>query len=320
MPTSDTSTNNPQFPLYIVSKGRWQSRKTSIALEAMNTPYYIVVEEQEYKDYASVIDPKKILVLDKQYQRDYETLDTLGDSKSKGPGPARNFVWDHSMSNGFDWHWVMDDNIRRFFRLNNNLNVPVGNGTIFRCMEDFVLRYKNVAMAGPNYFMFIPRKNKLPPFVINTRIYSCNLIRNDINFRWRGRYNEDTILSLDMLKAGWCTIQFNAFAQDKIVTQALKGGNTEEFYAREGTLPKSRMLVDVHPDVSKLVWKFGRYHHHVVYDKFKHIKPIKRDGLDIPKGANNYGMKLVQLKEKPKKSRKCKKVRKNENCRSKTTA
>lgn len=196
---------NPNFPVYIVSKGRHESRFTVKSLERMAVPYFIVVEEQERDLYASVIDEKKILILDKEYQRKYECCDELGHTKSKGPGPARNFAWDHSISIGAKWHWVMDDNIRRFYRLNRNTKIQVGDGTIFRCMEDFSLRYENVGMAGPNYYFFVPRKYKRAPFLLNTRIYSCNLIRNDVPFRWRGRYNEDTDLSLQMLKAGWCT-------------------------------------------------------------------------------------------------------------------
>jgi hypothetical protein len=88
-------------------------------------------------------------------------------------------------------------------------------------MEEFVLRYKNIAMAGPQYWMFAPSRAKLPPFVVGTRIYSCNLIRNDVPFRWRGRYNEDTDLSLRVLKDGLCTIQFNAFLCGKITTQRI---------------------------------------------------------------------------------------------------
>jgi hypothetical protein len=50
---------NPCYPIYIISKGRWESRLTSKALEKMQVPYHIVVEPQEYDNYASVIDPKK---------------------------------------------------------------------------------------------------------------------------------------------------------------------------------------------------------------------------------------------------------------------
>lgn len=286
--------HNPRFPLYIVSKGRADSRLTSRALELMNTPYFVVVEEQEYKTYAAVIDPKKLVVLDKAYQRDYDTFDELGDTKSKGPGPARNFAWAHAMAHGHAWHWVMDDNIREFYRLNQNRKIRVCDGTMFRVMEDFCLRYKNVSMAGPNYMMFAPRKQKMPPFVLNTRIYSCNLIRNDVKYRWRGRYNEDTDISLRMLKDGWVTVQFNAFLQHKMRTQNLKGGNTDEFYAKEGTLAKSKMQVAMHPDVSRIMWRFGRVHHYVNYKPFQANKLVRKDDVAIAAGVNDYGMKIVK--------------------------
>lgn len=285
----------PNYPLYIVSKGRWESRLTSKALEAMHVPYHIVIERKEYEQYAAVIDPAKILILDPAYQRDYETCDDLGDSKSRGPGPARNFVWDHAIASGAAWHWVMDDNIQMFARLHRNLKARVNDGAAFRCMEAFVERYQNIAMAGPDYWMFAKQRDALPPFVLNTRIYSCNLIRNDVPFRWRGRYNEDTILSLDMLKVGWCTVQFYAFLQLKTPTQQIGGGNTAEFYAKEGTLPKSEMLVRVHPDVSRLVWKFNRWHHHVDYRRFKANRLRRRTDITIPTGVNEYGMKLVRV-------------------------
>jgi hypothetical protein len=290
---------NPRFPIYIVSKGRWKSRLTSRSLELIGVPYSIVVEEQEFSEYAAVIDKAKILVLDKQYQRDYKTCDDLGDTKSLGAGPARNFVWDHSSANGHEWHWVMDDNIGAatggFYRFNKNLKVPVSDGTIFRCMEDFVLRYMNVAMAGPNYFMFASRKTKASPFILNTRIYSCNLIKNSCKFRWRGRYNEDTDLSLRILKAGLCTVLFNAFLQWKLTTQTMRGGNTDEFYLKEGTLAKSQMLVRLHPDVAKLAWRWGRPHHYVDYSGFKKNRLIRRPGIEVPYETDDYGMQLVMV-------------------------
>ena len=283
---------NPRSPLYIVSKGRADSRYTSKALELMNVPYYIVVEEQEYVDYAAVIDPSKILILDPEYKRQYDCFDEHGLTKSTGPGPARNFAWDHSIQNGHDWHWVMDDNIREFLRLTNNLKIRMLDGTPFVAMEDFCLRYSNVGMAGPNYRSFASQNSVIPPFVVNTRIYSCNLIRNDVPYRWRGRYNEDTDLSLRMLKDNWATVQFNAFLQDKLRTQVLGGGNTAEFYANEGTFAKSKMQVEMHPDVSKLTFKFGRVHHEVDYRPFKSIPLRFVDDYTQVRGINNYGLTL----------------------------
>jgi len=303
-----------RFPLYIPSKGRHEYMMTSKHLTAMGLSHFVIVEPNECEAYIRAIDKMglkaKVLELDLSYKEKYELCDDYGLTKSTGPGPARNFAWDHSIKNGFSYHWVMDDNINEFYRLNKNKRIRVRSPGFWQAMEDFVLRYKNIGMAGPNYRMFAPSRQKMPPFTTNTRIYSCNFIRNDCGFRWRGRYNEDTILSLDMLKAGWCTVQFNAFLQEKKGTQLLKGGNTDEFYHKEGAVPsgeryadtgtlaKSQMQVKVHPDVSKIVYKFGRIHHHVDYSGFKNRKLIKKTNNEVFNCTNNYGMELKQYADK----------------------
>lgn len=266
---------DPLFPLYIVSKGRWDTRHTARALEQMGLHYYMIVEEQELERYAEHIPRDQLLVLPAYYKQEYELCDDLGLTKSTGPGPARNYAWDHSWQTGYTHHWVMDDNIFSFRRYHDNARIKCGDGLFFRCQEEFVLRYTNVAMAGPNYTFFVPRKDQRPPFVTNTRIYSCNLIQNNIPFRWRGRYNEDTILSLDILKSGLATVQFNAFLQEKAATQTIKGGNHADFYSVEGTKPKSYMLWQEHPDVTELVDRWDRAHHHVNYLPFKSTPLIK---------------------------------------------
>lgn len=285
--------HNPRWPVYIVSKGRADSRLTSRSLERMQVPYFMAIEPQDYDAYAAVIDPKKILVL---------PFSNHGD----GPGRARNWVWNHSISLGAERHWVLDDNIADFYRLQNNLRARVETGAIFRASEDFVDRYENVMIAGFAYRSFVAPNTPYPPFITNTRIYSVLLIDNQCPFKWRGRYNEDTDICLRVLKAGFCTVQFYAFLQGKAATQTLPGGNTEEFYHKEGgldkakwregrmnaegTLKKSQMLVDMHPDVSRLVWRYDRWHHHVDYSPFKDIPLKLKSGVMIPTEPDNYGM------------------------------
>jgi hypothetical protein len=53
------------------------------------------------------------------------------------------------------------------------------------------------------------------------------------------------------------------------------------------------MLVKMHPDVTKLVERWGRWHHEVDYSPFKNIPLIKKDGFVIPNQINEYGMRLV---------------------------
>ncbi len=288
---------SPEYPIYIVSKGRWETRLTAKALEKINVPYFIIVDESEYEEYAKVIGEMKILIQPRKYKEEYDMF-WKDDSKITGPGAARNFAWDHSIEQGYKWHWVMDDNIEGFQRFNHNKKLHVNTGTIFKIMEDFVGRYENIAIAGPNYDYFVPASHTRRVFVANTRIYSCLLIRNDIPYRWRGRYNEDTDLCLRALKDGWCTIQFNAFLQLKVPTQIIPGGNTEQFYSKEGTYNKSKMLYDMHPDVTRIGWKYGRCHHYVDYRPFKNNKLKRKAGIEIPMGNNEYGMKLVNNNNK----------------------
>lgn len=284
---------NPKYPIYIISKGRWESRLTSKALEKMNVPYRIVIEPQEFENYAAVIDPQKILVL---------PFSNLG----QGSIPARNWVWEHSMSEGYARHWILDDNIRRFTRYLKNKRIQSLDGTMFRAAEDFIDRYENIALGGFQYVFHCVTSLECKiknPFLFNTRIYSCILIKNDIPYRWRGRYNEDTDLSLRVLKDGWCTILFYAFLADKVATMTMKGGNTDELYkgteqgdlSKDGRYLMAKSLRDQHPDVVKIGRRWGRWQHVVDYRPFKKNKLIRKKGVIVPAGVNNYGMKLVVL-------------------------
>lgn len=124
----------------------------------------------------------------------------------------------------------------------------------------------------------------------------------------KGRHEFNiTSTALSEMGAGWCTIQFNAFLQGKMRTQSVKGGNTDELYkgatdernkdgyAIGGTDAKSAMLARIHPDVSRVVWKYGRVHHSVNYKAFSgNILHRKADA--IPTGTNEYGMALKRRK------------------------
>jgi hypothetical protein len=123
-------------------------------------------------------------------------------------------------------------------------------------------------------------------------------------FRWWGRYNEDTILSLDMLSHGWCTILFGALLQNKLQTQLVPGGNTAELYqaadkpkdgqcyARTGTVAKSMMLANLYPSIARVTWCYGRWHHYVDYSGFKQQLRLQ-PGVTPQDGINEYGLKLV---------------------------
>lgn len=283
---------NPRYPVFVPTKGRWESRLTIKSLEAINVPYKAVVEAQEYDQYAAVVNSKNLLILP---------------HRDKGLVVTRNWIWDYAQGLGVKKFWTIDDNVNGFYRLNNNLKVPVGCGNIFYCIEDFAERYENVPICGMNYFMFASRKTVMPPFVLNTRIYSNMLIETNARnlqgklYRNEGFYNDDTDLCLRVLKDGFCTILFNAFLILKMTTMTVKGGMTGHYVKGQGgegleddgRYRMAKELMEKHPDVTTITRKWGRWQHQVYYKGFKKNKLIKKPGLQITNKVDNYGMKLV---------------------------
>jgi hypothetical protein len=272
-----------RYPVYIISKGRWDSRHTVKSLDMMGVKYSVVVEDKEYESYANVIPSEYLLRVD--------NFSELG----SGSIPVRNWVWDRARQMGAKRYWLLDDNIRGFERLNRNKRGKVKSGAMFTASEDFVDRFDNVAIAGFEYRQFGGgARRKKPPFKFNHRVYSCSLIETDLPYRWRGRYNEDTDLCLRMLKDGRATIVFNCFLQNKIATMSLKGGNTDTIYATgDNRREFSESLYKQHPDVVEVVWRYGRWHHDVDYRKFKFNDPKlnKEFRSRLGEGTiNNYGM------------------------------
>ena len=96
---------NPRYPVYIPTKGRWESRLTITALERIGVPYKAVVEPQEYDNYAAVVNPKNIIVLP---------------HRDQGLVVTRNWIWDHALASGTPRFWTIDDNVIDFWRWNKN--------------------------------------------------------------------------------------------------------------------------------------------------------------------------------------------------------
>ena len=79
MPTSvGLMKMNPKYPVYIVSKNRWDTGLTYKALDYMRVSYKIVVERDQFDNYANVVGEDKLLILPEEYirasDRDWETI------------------------------------------------------------------------------------------------------------------------------------------------------------------------------------------------------------------------------------------------------
>ena len=130
--------------------------------------------------------------------------------------------------------------------------------------------------------------------------HNCLLVKNDLPNRWRGRYNEDTDLCLQVLSDGWCTVLFNAFLVLKMRTMTMKGGNSAELYQGDGRLKMARSLERAWPGVVETKRRFQRPQH-VVKDAWKAFDtPLRRrpdvDFEALARTPNEYGMELEQVR------------------------
>lgn len=254
-----------KYPIYIISKGRFENPLTAKIFLSAKIPFKIAVEPQEYDNYCKAVGSEHVLKLD---------FSNLG----LGSYPARNACWEHSIRNGFSKHFIFDDNINCFSRLNNGKRNKTDPLIALKACEDFSERYENLAIIGYNYRYFVTRETK-KPFTINTHVYSGMLINNSIPYRWRLKYNEDVDLCLQALNDGWCTILLNAFLIDKTSTVVkMKGGNQTELYQNNNDMKKalkSCSLKEMWPQYVNVVYRFGRPHHQVSWNKFFN-HPLKK--------------------------------------------
>ena len=256
--------NKSKYPIYIISKGRFDNPLTALSFEKSSIDYLIAVEPQEYDAYCEKLGSNRVLKL---------PFSNLG----LGSYPARNFCWEHAKSKGYKYHWLFDDNIRGFCKWINGKKKQYENAID---AINYVQKYtdlNDIDICGFDYrYMCMKPPNQ--PFKNNCHVYSAMLIKNSIHYRWRLKYNEDVDLCLQVLHNGGTTSSCVYYLTNKTSTAAkMKGGNQTELYKGNDpkkNLLKARMLESVWPQYAKTVIRFGRHHHLVDWKQFKKNKEV----------------------------------------------
>lgn len=251
-----------EYPVYIISKGRFEKTLTADNFESAGIDYLIAVEPQEYEQYCNKLGKHRVLKL---------PFSNLG----LGSYQARNYCWEHAKGNGYKYHWLFDDNIQEWRKWINGKRIhwdDINSALLF--VEKYT-KQNNIDINGfeePNFCVKVPKK----PFKINCHVYSALLIKNELPYRWRLKYNEDVDLCLQVLHNGGTTASCVYYMADKVSTSnKMKGGNQTELYQgnkAEKNLPKAKMLEAVWPQYAKTVIRFNRHHHLIDWKIFNKTK------------------------------------------------
>jgi hypothetical protein len=279
----------PSYPIYMPSKGRADECLTADLLVREQVPFHIVVEPQERELYAAKYGEDRLYVLP---------------FRDRGLPCTRQWIREHSIANGDKRHWQLDDNMREVYRWYRGKRIRCDSGMALSITEKFIDRYTNVAIGGLNYSMFgiTPNSNSkgeigiMPPFRLNCHVYSCMLMLNEVSNNWRGRYNEDVDMNLQVLTDGWCTIQMQLFLIGKTATMVMKGGNTDELYGGDGRTYMARALERQWPGVVKTIRRYGRSQHTIDWKKFDN-KLIRRTDIDFENldPVDEHGLIITQV-------------------------
>ncbi len=270
--------NLPRYPIYIPSKGRADQCLTARVFKRDNIPFHLLVEPQERDAYAKEFGSKTLIVLP---------------FRDQGLVAGLNWLWDNVIPKKLERYWYFDDNIRGFWRFFNGKRIRCDSLAPLLVAEDFSDRYQNVAITGFNYFMFAVDGSSCPPFRLNNHVYSSMLMNNKMPFRWRGPYNADTDMCLQVLSKGWCTVQINTFLIWKMTTMKMKGGNTETLYRGDGRLKMARSLERLWPGVVETKRRFNRPQHVIksAWARFDNQLIFKK-GEEKKRNPNEYGLTL----------------------------
>lgn len=251
--------SKPKYPVYIISKGRAYNPLTANLLENSGIDYYIAVEPQEENEYIKALGKKRVLVL---------PFSNLG----LGSYPARNYCWEHAKTKGYKYHWLFDDNIQCWKKWINGKRKTINDlKPAFLYVEQYSDNTNKdiLGFEEPNFVTKPPKK----PFKHNCHVYSAMLIKCNLRYRWRLKYNEDIDLCLQVLHNGGSTASCIYYMADKVSTSVkMKGGNQDELYKGNDPkkkLLKAKMIESVWPQYAKTVIRFNRYHHLIDWKVFQ---------------------------------------------------
>jgi hypothetical protein len=137
------------YPIYIPSKNRPEGKSFDL-LKDIDTEKYIIVEPQDIKKYEHLEKNFNILTLEKNNQGLYY---------------VRDFTKTYAEKTNVKWYWVIDDDISKFYRTENNKNKPITPHEALTSAEE-LFSSMPIALGSLEYQQYAWSQKKL--FKINS--------------------------------------------------------------------------------------------------------------------------------------------------------
>lgn len=175
------------WPIFVPSKERPNSSLIALA-SAQRVPVIAVLEPQDVRD----------------YKLHFPGLDTMVlPENNRGLPFSRATILSHARSRGFNWFWMLDDDIKNFYRVRDRRCVVTP-------MKDVLLKAQglpdiNVGQLALEYQQFA-WSSKVP----TKRNSYCDVvvaIRTSVKANYRALFKEDRDFTLQVIASGMDTMR-----------------------------------------------------------------------------------------------------------------
>ncbi len=185
----------PAYKINVLSLGRYEDTTgfTHLLLCKMKLYHYLFIEVDEVDKYKNWVnrDYCKVVVC-----KNYSKLED-------GGTPMRNKLIEYWVDRGEDFIWMLDDNIKYFTRNHMGMKFRFHSPKMFEVIETFCNRYSNIGVVSLYDDQMQASKE---PLQLNTQCFSALFINITTGIRFRFKYNEDHLFTVDNICNGYVSI------------------------------------------------------------------------------------------------------------------
>ena len=218
-------------PILIPSKGRANKCKTALLLG--NLPnLFIVVEQQEHELYLKNEDLK------------YYNFIILPEN-DKGISYVRNYCLQWAYKMGWDWFWMIDDDINNFYKRENGKLIK-DNNSLFQAEQ---IIDDKTAQISLEYQQFAWCANK--DYILNSYNDVCVCINTKVckekNIKYRPYVNlkEDRDFTMQIIKSGYNVKRYTLSAFGAPKNGSNEGGLKDMYDNRSNELTASKRMIEL---------------------------------------------------------------------------